>query len=357
MVAQLVVMLNSNRSTFNLRPTSNRPLPALALHKGEITITGRDSTMQIARLVRTIRNGIVPFLISLLVTVPLYAQNSSRTTADFLQIGMGARAAGLGGAFTALSEGAVSTYWNPAGLGHLENKEVFLSHFTWYQDISIEHGSFAMPISERLSVAASISYLNYGTIESFNENGVVIGELQAYDWAGGISLGMAINERLSVGATGKIINQRLDTYSGSAYAADFGVKYSMPFVTFGLAATNIGTKMKFDAIDENLPASVRAGVAVRPFDDLMVASADLLKNLYGETVMRNGLEFGFSQKYFLRTGFDHYLTTEMNNTVASLSFGAGLRISSAEFDYAFTPDDAYTSDALHRFSLSFKFGN
>ncbi|MFH1416132.1 MAG: hypothetical protein ABIH89_08645 [Elusimicrobiota bacterium] len=42
-------------------------------------------------------------------------------TAAFLDIGVGARAMGLGGAFTAVSDDATASYWNPAGLGKIES--------------------------------------------------------------------------------------------------------------------------------------------------------------------------------------------------------------------------------------------
>lgn len=36
--------------------------------------------------------------------------------ANFLEIGVGARAQALGGAFTSLASGASAMYWNPAGI-------------------------------------------------------------------------------------------------------------------------------------------------------------------------------------------------------------------------------------------------
>ncbi len=41
-------------------------------------------------------------------------------TAAFLDIGVGARALGMGGAFTAVANDATSAYWNPAGLGRIK---------------------------------------------------------------------------------------------------------------------------------------------------------------------------------------------------------------------------------------------
>ena len=41
------------------------------------------------------------------------------TSAQFLKIGVGARAMGLGGSFTALANDVSTLYWNPAGITNL----------------------------------------------------------------------------------------------------------------------------------------------------------------------------------------------------------------------------------------------
>ena len=41
---------------------------------------------------------------------------SAQYTGAFLETGLGARAAGMGGAFSALADDPAAAYWNPAGL-------------------------------------------------------------------------------------------------------------------------------------------------------------------------------------------------------------------------------------------------
>lgn len=66
-------------------------------------------------------------LISLLVACPLRAATESSGGAwAFLKTGIGARAMGMGGAFVAVADDATAAYWNPAGLGMLDKRELTL---------------------------------------------------------------------------------------------------------------------------------------------------------------------------------------------------------------------------------------
>jgi len=64
-------------------------------------------------------------LVLLVVASPLRAANESVGGAwAFLTTGIGARAMGMGGAFVAVADDATAAYWNPAGLGMLNKREL-----------------------------------------------------------------------------------------------------------------------------------------------------------------------------------------------------------------------------------------
>ncbi len=94
---------------------------------------------------RTLRRIILGWVFLIIVEaligkVSVAASSAGRTAADFLLIDIGgAKAAGIGGAYTSVSEGAPASYWNPAGLSGGEGGEIVLGHFSWFQDITIEH--------------------------------------------------------------------------------------------------------------------------------------------------------------------------------------------------------------------------
>jgi len=285
--------------------------------------------------------------------VSLAGSNVGTTAADFLLIGHGARAAGFGGAYTAVCNGASAAYWNPAGLADMENGRVSLGHFSWFQDITVEQASVGLPVNDAIVAAVSVTYINYGTIDGYDASGNATGDIVAYDWAGGLSFGFALSDEASVGITAKYINQRLDDISASSFAADFGLRYRLESVVFAATVTNFGGEMQFDQVAEKLPTAAKFGVQLMPFSDALVASFELEKRFQGDLFMRQGMEFGFSEQYYLRAGCD-YLPAQNGRWLATgLSFGAGVQFDFGSFDYAFTPNDKSTSEDLHRFTLTF----
>src|SRR5580765_5752550 len=64
-------------------------------------------------------------LASLAVSTEAHA---TKYAGEFLKIPVGARAIGMGGAFTAISDDATSPYWNPAGMIYLPYREVIFQH-------------------------------------------------------------------------------------------------------------------------------------------------------------------------------------------------------------------------------------
>ena len=65
-------------------------------------------------------------LFTLLVCLPAFG--AERYAGEFLSLGAGARALGMGGSFVAIADDATATYWNPAGLGGLDRTEITFMH-------------------------------------------------------------------------------------------------------------------------------------------------------------------------------------------------------------------------------------
>src|SRR5881397_2293255 len=91
--------------------------------------------------------------------------------ANFLEIGVGARALGLAGAYTGVAEGVTALYWNPAGIAELEGPAAALSIAKLYGDLGIKH-NFAGGVLPRGSNGAfgiALTQLSSGAMERTTE--------------------------------------------------------------------------------------------------------------------------------------------------------------------------------------------
>ena len=78
-----------------------------------------------APLRAALRHSILPVVASLLAVSTAHA---TKYAGEFLKVPVGARAVGMGGAFTAVTDDATSIWWNPAGMVYLPYREVLPQH-------------------------------------------------------------------------------------------------------------------------------------------------------------------------------------------------------------------------------------
>ena len=81
-----------------------------------------------------VRSGFLWKAIALVLLTSIFPAHVALAEVDFdylhgsdLGIGIGARAIGMSGAFTAVADDASAVFWNPAGLAQLTDNQIFLS--------------------------------------------------------------------------------------------------------------------------------------------------------------------------------------------------------------------------------------
>ena len=92
----------------------------------------------------------------------LFGQNATKYSNEFLQIGVGARSLGMGGASVASANDVYAGYWNPAGLTSIDNNaQISLMHASYFAGIAnYDYGAWASKISD--NSALGISLIRFG---------------------------------------------------------------------------------------------------------------------------------------------------------------------------------------------------
>jgi len=204
----------------------------------------------------------VVFLACVLALLPATGQavftKLGMAGAQFLKIGVG-RPTGMGDAFCAVADDASATFWNPAGIALVDNRELLLNHIDWISDVTHEYVSFVVPTAAG-NFGFAVTALRMGNIEETTlEEPQGTGQVfTASDLAFGISYGRKFTDKFAFGATVKGIQQRIWDMSASDVAFDFGVHFNtglkslrlgMAISNFGPDARYTGKQLQFDYTD------------------------------------------------------------------------------------------------------------
>jgi hypothetical protein len=202
--------------------------------------------------------------------------NVGNRSAEFLTIGVSARAVALGGAYTAIADDITAIYWNPAGLGFLEGSEAFFTVVNMPLDVTLSYvggGASVMDGSAAIGVFAEV--LNYGeldvnTVEQPNGTGL---QWSSFSFAGGVTWAQNFSDRFSAGFTVKGIYESIYDVSASAFAFDFGSNYHTTWrdrnIRLAFAVQNLGSQMRFTGsrLNIQIPPQTDPGEESAPLED------------------------------------------------------------------------------------------
>jgi len=336
-------------------------------------------------------------LSTILITSSIAIVNAADSTnkngtapAQFLKIGVGARAMALGGAFVAATDDAFSLYWNPAAITKVDKVTLAGVYTNWFADINHQFLAFIIPIDMNSGIGFQATFLNMDKMEITTiENPHGKDEyFEAYDLSIGVSYGIRLTEFFALGITGKYIEQTIYNESASTFAMDIGSILDIPWYSLklGMRMANFGGKMQLDGRDlirefdmnpnNTLNVGVESRLKTEPWDlplmfqvglamDIMGGSDSYYPSEYNRVTISIdgshpndspefasiGLEYEYNQLVALRGGY------RLNRDVENFFYGIGLNIPLSEskfrFDYALA---SYNDlDYIHIFSGSIDF--
>ncbi len=307
---------------------------------------------------------------------------SGKYAGEFLAIGVGGRALGMGGAAVALTSDVTAGFWNPAALARIDYPQIVLMHNEQFGSLlNHDYGAVAIPFGPSMSLGLSVIRLGIDDIADtraagIDANGNLTYDLtqfsrvdpsrvtyfNAADWAFLFTYARRVGPDFSYGANLKFIRRDLGENSANGIGLDVGVWYratddlflgaSVQDVTTTFLAWDTGT-------NELISPTVKLGGAyqIAALGGTFVPAVDMdvrfenrgsVSEIHVGPVsadLHAGLEYQFRNLLFLRGGY---------SDVKQLTLGAGLRFPKLAIDYSFAKFGSQNDIGdSHRISILF----
>ncbi len=324
---------------------------------------------------------------------------------EFLAIGVGAKALGMGNTNVVSCNDVSSGYYNPAGLLKVQSKiQLGLMHSEYFAGIAkYDYGALAVKLDS--NSAGAISLIRFGvdnipnTLDLVDANGNVdydkITTFSATDFAAIISYARKIPKLkgVDIGANAKIIRRRIGDFGGSwGFGLDVGAKYNYKnwqFAAVGRDITGTFNAWSYNLTDQDKQTLIQTnndipsnGVettlpriilgAARSFSffkDKLSLTAEmnlvntfdgkrnvLIKSNFISTDPTLGLELSYKKLIYLRTGLNNLQKATddagKETTTIQPNLGLGIQYKNVALDYALTDiGDKSTAMYSNVFSL------
>ena len=281
----------------------------------------------------------------------------TKYSGEFLSLGVGARALGMGGAFVGVADDATACYWNSSGLSLLNGRELSFMHAeTFGSLLNQDFLAFAFPLqkdSNSSALAFSLQRLGGGGVKitdlekkgldiSDTNRVVLLREESHADYAFYFSYAQRMKPHLLGGASLKLIYRDVVTTSALGVGADLSfLAQPFFFLSIGVNLTDLTSSFLFydNGTTETINPTTKMGLAlnrqIRDFHMILAADADVryegrksaaqfwVGDLSADT--HYGLEVSYQKKLSGRFGLDQ----------GNFTAGAGLWIKQFGLDVAF----------------------
>ncbi len=258
--------------------------------------------------------------------------------AQFLKIGVGGRAVGMGESFVAIADDASAMYWNPAGIAQVKKNQFVFSHTNWPVDVEHDFLGYVHRLGPFSAIGISLISLRTDDFEETTEfQPLGTGRYVSFgDIAIGVTYGRQMTDRFSIGFGLKYIDETLDVLHARNLFIDFGTFFKTGFGSsrFAVSVTNFGTNIRpsgslelrdgttIDSFQDFSPPTIfRIGFATEFIDNEShkITSSVQLNHLNDNAETFNiGLEYWWQGMLALRGGY------RVNVDEESFAFGAGL---------------------------------
>ncbi|WP_420385197.1 type IX secretion system protein PorQ [Roseivirga sp.] len=318
------------------------------------------------------------------IQLPAKAQLGGSRAFEYLNLPSNARLAALGGVnLTSGWDDPAQAIYNPALLGSEMHNRLVVSRLSYFADIANTSVSYIRNFEHYGTWSLNVGYLNYGDIESFDQDGFLNGSFKVHEYV--FSVGnMQRFGPFSVGANLKLASSDLASFQASALIFDLGGTFKHPEkdLTVGFLVRNLGVLLS-DYIDGNnsqLPLDVQLGLSYKPefmpfrfslaarnLNRADVVYYDASSNVllgeddepgFSEEIFRRlvfGTEILLSPNFQARLGYNHLIRQELKNQNGAnggAGFSFGFMFRTKRFEFAFSRALYHAAGGSNTFQLN-----
>lgn len=343
------------------------------------------------------------FVLSIIISTTTYSQVVRKYSNEFLSIGVGARAMGMGNSVAATTTDIFSTYYNPSGLLHMENNiEIGYMHSEYFAGIAkYDYGAVAYKISDEQ--VAGLSFIRFGVDNIPNTLNLYADGVLNYDRVTSFSVAdMAIIgsfaqrfpvDNLSVGGNVKIIRRIAGDFASSwGFGFDVAARYIYKNWIFATTIRDVtgtfnawsydtgqfrdvfvitGNEIPTNSLEITVPRIIGAAAYTHTFAKRFNFTGefnlDITTDKKRNTLVRTGFvsldpqigfELGFDNIVFARMGVRNLQQEIKDNAKKQYTImpgiGIGIKINKLGIDYAYT-DLGNVSGALYSHIISLRY--
>jgi hypothetical protein len=272
---------------------------------------------------------------------------------------MGARAAGMGEAFSAVAEDASATYWNPGAMAAVLGTNGMVMHSEQLQSVRVEQGALTHE-TDFGTFGFSFTGQYMDEMDRYEDvpSAEPLGTFSAHDLSFALAYSRYVIPNLAAGITGKTVYQNIDETTANGFAFDVGLYHITRWtgLKLGLVLTNLGSPLHFEderfvGAEFNLPRTARLGASYeRKIPALRGGVIAAFEGVFpndGRAKQHLGAEYHYQRNLFLRAGYKAGYDSQ------GTTLGLGVSYRKVSFDYAVLLIANDLGD-IHRLGLVFK---
>lgn len=280
---------------------------------------------------------------------------------SFLDVATSTHALGLGGYGIAISTPDITlAEQNPGLLGPEIGRVAALGYMRYFGSSNFASLRYGQAAGEHGAWAIGLKYVDYGSIDGYDQNGTWTGSFKPQDIAVDGTYAHDFTDRLRGGISVKMIFSNYEEYSAVALAADLGINYYDPDHDLSLSAVikNAGGQVKrFNDSYDHLPFDIQLGymqgLGNGPFSlsitahhltrwkmpyykhdsnnqttEVVQADSKFFSDLFRHLTF--GLQYSPSDTFYIAAGYNYKTRTDMSTYQRSffsgISLGLGVNV-------------------------------